>query len=422
MVYEADGSFRCRLGREGKGDDAFTKLDRIALSADGTLACLDLGSRRVLRFDRYGRRLPTWKVGGDAAVEPVDIAWSAAGLLIQMRDGRILIVDAGGLAKEAYSAPVSKSWDIEIGEPNSLFVDVTGELYSTHGREGTIVRRNAAGIVDGIRCQAIVSRATTILADGRGYRYGIQPRDAMVRMMDPTGFMTGRLTAVAKDLADAAVSPDGSDLYILDARQVNVRRYSTADLTAPPVVIGSAGRNNGQFKDPVKLTVDEAGRVYVIDSDIHRVAVFDREGRFLQNITGADKGPSFLDDPTLIAVAPNGDACYVYDADTYEVRKFAVDQAKNTAAFVTNMGGRGDSPGQFRTVQAIGCDRMGNLYAVDSRRSDIQLVDFTGSNAVVLQTWKFEKALGTSSIDYFSAGPDAGFIAASTGSGIIYTW
>ena len=81
LIYEANGVFRLRLGRPGKGNDSFTGLTQLALSRNGELLCLDAAQAQVQRFDRFHRRLPTWQLQHDAKNPAVDIAAHAKGTL-----------------------------------------------------------------------------------------------------------------------------------------------------------------------------------------------------------------------------------------------------------------------------------------------------------------------------------------------------
>lgn len=421
LVYETDGTFRLRLGREGRSADAFEGLTRIDLAADGSLAALDAKTRRIHRFDRFHRRLPTWTLGGDAA-DPIDIAWHPQGLLVQLIDGRIVIIDKEGLAKEAFAALPGQGWDLEVGAPESLVVDANGRIYTCHARSGAVVRRHANGVIDGVRASAAFARAISFRQDGAGRIIGIQPRDRLIRVFDAAGFQQARFADVARDVTDVALAGDGSALFVLDGSSGNVRRYDPRDPSIKPVVIGAKGKNDGQFHNPTKLAVDEEGRVYVLDAGMRRVSIFDRDGRFRFHVSGAAKGPSFFDAPSLLAVSPLGDAIYVYDRGTYEVKKYALDQAKQSGAFVTVMGGRGDAPGQLREAVGLDCDRLGHLYVLDRRRSDVQLVDFRGTNPVVLQVWPLEKHFGMRSATHFAAGPDASLLLGDAGSASLFVW
>jgi hypothetical protein len=188
--------------------------------------------------------------------------------------------------------------------------------------------------------------------------------------------------------------------------------------------VGGKGTNNGQWKEPIKLTIDEAGRIYVLDAGLHRVVVFDNEGRFLYNVGRYErgKGADELADPRLLAVAPAGDALYVYDYDRYDVKKFALDQNAKTGTHVTNAGGKGDNPGQIRKLSGLGCDRLGLLYLMDAGREDLQVLDFRGSNAVAVYAWGLEKSLDLRRPEHLAVLPDGGFLTGPAGSANVYRW
>ena len=154
---------------------------------------------------------------------------------------------------------------------------------------------------------------------------------------------------------------------------------------AKPLVFGQPGKNDGQFTTPTKVAVDEMGRAYVLDAGQHRVQVFDKAGAFLFAFGRYERGKQRdeLLEPFALAVSPAGDAAYIYDYDTYEVKKFALDQDKKQGTHVNNAGGKGNGPGQFRYVQQLAVDRQGLLYVLDESRADLQVIDFRGGNAIV---------------------------------------
>ncbi len=122
-----------------------------------------------------------------------------------------------------------------------------------------------------------------------------------------------------------------------------------------------------------------------------------------------------------MAVSPAGDAAYVYDYDTYELKKFALDQAKKEGVHVNNTGGKGDGPAQFRSVVGLGIDRMGLLYALDDSRDDLQVIDFRGSNAVAGPIRKVSD-LGIDSAGQLGVSPDGRFIVAYDGAFTGWRW
>jgi DNA-binding beta-propeller fold protein YncE len=424
LVFEASGRFRARLGQEGKGVDAFTGLSRIALGPGGELYCLDAEQRLVQRFDRFQRRLDSWEIQGDAKNAPIDLAWHPRGLLVLMANGQIQIFNGAGMAKEAMPAASQAGLGGGFGEPTALIADAGGEIYAAYGESGVIARYGADGKVTGVRGALCSAPCTLFRQDGSGRTYGLDGDKNEIRVFDGEGFLVAKAGGFARELTDLAVSPDGTVLCALDSDKLIVHRLNPANLTEKPQPVGGKGTNNGQWKEPVKLAIDEAGRIYVLDAGLHRVVICDRDGRFLFNVGRYErgKGPDELADPRLLAVAPAGDALYVYDYDRYDVKKYALDQTAKTGSHVTNAGGKGDSPGQIRKLAGLGCDRLGLLYLMDASREDVQVLDFRGSNAVAVYAWGMEKTLNLRRMEHFSVLPDGGFLGGAPGSAAIFRW
>jgi DNA-binding beta-propeller fold protein YncE len=416
LVYENTGEFRARLGRSGSGVDAFTQVSRLALGSDGTLYCLDPAQAQVLRFDRFHRRLPTWKLQTDVKNPAVDIAVHRSGLLILLSSGQVLVADKKGETPNAWKTLGDLGWVERPGTAQDIYVDATGETFITFPEYGFVTRYDANGIPTGVRGHSLWSFRDYAM-DGQGRYFGVNADNGKLHIFDHEGWLIAQLGGLAKHggpltrPAGLAVSPNGQSAVMLDNSAMHVVRFNLADQKAKPLVFGQPGKNDGQFTTPLRVAMDEAGRTYVLDARQRRVQVFDEQGAYLFAFGRYEKGklPEELPDPIYLAVSPAGDAAYVYDDDTYEVKKFALDQAKKQGVHVNNMGGKGDGPGQFRSVIALGVDRLGLLYVVDESRRDVQVIDFRGGNAIAGQQRKLAE-LGLPGAEYFGLAPDGRFI------------
>jgi len=424
VVFENDGRFRARLGQAAKGADGFVGLTRICVGPSGELSCLDAEQRLVHRFDRFHRRLDSYEIQGDTKVAPVDIAAHPRGLLVLMANGVIQIVDAKGLAKEALPPASDAGLRLDLGVPDGLFVDGTDEVYVSYAASGLIARYSREGKPNGLRGQPAWLPCRQFAADGAGRVFGLDPDESELRAFDSEGFLVARVGGLGRELTALAVSPDGSGVCVLDTDKSVVLRLKGSALGEKPVVVGQKGVNNGQYKEPTRLALDEDGRIYVLDAGLRRVVVFDAEGRYQFTFGRFDrgKGGDELRDPRLLAVSPAGDAAYVYDYANYDVKKFALDHAKQSAVHVTNAGGKGDSPGQIRKLAGLGCDRRGLLYLLDIGREDLQVLDFRGSNAVSLHAWKFDGNLGVRRPEHLAVAPDGQFLIGPVGSAVGFRW
>ena len=148
---------------------------------------------------------------------------------------------------------------------------------------------------------------------------------------------------------------------------------------------GSQGVGPGQFKEPWGVAVDQDGNVYVTDTWNHRLQKFDSEGRFLLqwgtfgNTQGAIIGQEkVLYGPRDIAIDAAGDL-YVTDTGNKRVMKFSP-----RGEFLGQWGGFGLQSGQFHEPVGIDIDADGNIYVADTWNRRIQKFD---SDFVFLTQW-----------------------------------
>jgi DNA-binding beta-propeller fold protein YncE len=410
QVYEADGRYRCRLGRAGDDQDDFAALTRLAIGPDDVLYALDATHRRIQRFDRFQHHLPGWPITADPNLQPVGLAVHPRGLLLLLANGLVQIYDRNGLAREAMNPLSASALVKDPGNAGDLYVDGTGEVFVTYPGAGFIARHAPEGAITGVR-GAAVHAGDRWCADGAGHVWQLDRDASWLYQCDAEGWRQLRLGGGSRDngpfkepLAVAAC-PDGSFVEVLDRDRHAVVRFDPTQPAAAPLVFGQRGKNNGQFEEPVDLAVDESGRTYVLDSDLCRVSVFDRQGAFVFGFGTSGKGAGDLREPKLLAVSPAGDAAYVYDTYHYEVKKFALDFKQNLATHVTNTGGRGDDPGQIKDLAGLGCDRQGLLYLADHDREDVQVIDFRGNSAVPILAHKLAD-IGLKRVDAMGVSPD----------------
>lgn len=428
LVYEADGTFRLRLGRSGKGGDAFTGLSRLALGRGGELYCLDATQGQIQRFDRFHRRLPTWNLQVDAKNPPVDIAVHAKGVLVLLSSGQILVADGKGQTPQAWKGLGDVGLVARAGLASAFTVDAAGEVFVSYPDYGYVTRYSAEGGFSGVAGAALWQQSVYAL-DGQGRVFGLDHATGALSLFDQDGYLVTRIGGLVRSggvltrAGAMAVTPDGQAAVVLDTSAMQVVRYDLTNPKAKPLVFAQPGKNNGQFLAPLAVAVDGAGRSYVFDSKQRRVQVFDAGGSFLYSFGRYERGkqPDELIEAIHLAVSPAGDAAYLYDYDTYEVKKFALDQAKKEGVHVNNAGGKGSGPGQFRSVVGLATDAMGLLYVLDDSREDLQVIDFRGSNAVAGQVRKLAD-LGMPDAEQLAVSPDGRLVLGYDGALVGWRW
>jgi DNA-binding beta-propeller fold protein YncE len=143
----------------------------------------------------------------------------------------------------------------------------------------------------------------------------------------------------------------------------------------------SGGVEDGQLMWPAAIAIDAGGNVYISDEALHRISIFDPQGRFLGKwgVRGNDAGRfnrpaglGFDQDQHLLVV----------DGLNNRIQRYATD-----GRFLGQWGQEGCGPGEFNLPWGIAVDRAGDVYVADWRNDRIQKFDPEG---------KFLASYGTS--------------------------
>lgn len=132
---------------------------------------------------------------------------------------------------------------------------------------------------------------------------------------------------------------------------------------------GGPGRDLGEFDRPTGLAVNRGDTLYVADTALHRITLFDYEGSPITAWTVPGSGPGQLTRPADLAVDLRGDL-YVSDAGNERIQRLRAD-----GTFVDAVGERGSGDGQFQGPSGITVAPDRQLYVADSGNRRIQQFD-----------------------------------------------
>ncbi|RZI42024.1 6-bladed beta-propeller [Herbaspirillum sp. HC18] len=127
--------------------------------------------------------------------------------------------------------------------------------------------------------------------------------------------------------------------------------------------------DEGRLAMPIGLDVDGQGNLYVSDVTTKQVQVYDPDGKHLRTIGG----PKFFKRPTGIAVDSEGKRLYVVDTGTvtneeHRVRVFDAQTGKHLLDF----GKRGSDNGEFNLPRDVVIGTDGLVYVVDGGNFRVQ--------------------------------------------------
>lgn len=133
-------------------------------------------------------------------------------------------------------------------------------------------------------------------------------------------------------------------------------------------VLGKSGRVH--LATPVGIALDEKGRVFVSDADLNLVLAFDEKDEVVLAL-GHEEG---LKNPSGIAIDKARRRLYVADSHLHQILVYGTD-----GAFLGRWGSRGPGPGQFNYPTNLALDDQGNLYVVDTGNFRVEVLDPEGA-------------------------------------------
>lgn len=160
-------------------------------------------------------------------------------------------------------------------------------------------------------------------------------------------------------------SGDGRRVYVADTAARRVHRFDLQEGRYRQI----SETPEGRLLSPIGVALDRSERLYVSDSVLKRVYVYDREGR-PRGVIGQGEE---LERPTGLAIDPREGRLYLADTLAHKVWVYDL-RGKLRYAF----GKRGSSPGEFNFPTNLFVDREGRVYVTDSMNFRVQMFDKRG--------------------------------------------
>lgn len=127
------------------------------------------------------------------------------------------------------------------------------------------------------------------------------------------------------------------------------------------------------LKRPSGISYGNANeKIYVADTAGHAIYIFQKDGAPVRMIGSRGSGPGEFNFPTHLWAGKDGNL-YVSDTLNYRVQVFSGD-----GEFLRTFGEQGDGPGYFAHPCGIVTDSLGHIYVIDRQFENIQIFDNEG--------------------------------------------
>jgi len=202
---------------------------------------------------------------------------------------------------------------------------------------------------------------------------GIYVTDTAARLLHVFDLEEGKYFQIRESLKDELVSPIG---VAVDGKRGEI--YLSDSVLRQVFVFGKGGkylREIGSSELFVRPTGIALGgeKVYVVDTHLHQVLVFDtKSGELAFRIGSNGSGQGEFNYPTNIFIR-NG-LLYITDSMNFRVQMFTMD-----GTFLSAFGKLGDGSGDFSKPKGIAVDSEGHIYVADAHFDAVQIFDREGN-------------------------------------------
>jgi len=423
--YDVNGNFLVSWGSSTN----FSTPAGITVDSNGYVYVVDSGNNNVQVFDTSGN---------PQASSP----WTSASLSYPhgiTNDGTyVYIADTSNnrIVKmwsytNAPSGTVVASWGgattfngITLSGPMGVTIDSSLNMYiADTTRNRTIETNNTTGAYIATLTGTFAS-PNSVVVDTAGSVYVVDNGGATFGRVQK--FVSGSLVAAwggtpgtgngLVDFPEGVALDSSGNVYVADIKNNRIQKFDpSGNFLLQWGIFGSA---NGQFEfsngGSFGIAVDSSGKVYVPDSALSRVQVFDTSGNWIKILAGSGTGTGLVSSPESVAVDSSGNV-YVDDSGNGRIEVFnssgyyvtqwstsglfivgiCVDSTGHLYApellsntiykydtrgnFITKIGSVGSGNGQLFFPFDAAVDQLGNLYVTDLGNRRVEKFDPSGN-------------------------------------------
>ena len=281
-IYDVDSVYYDMFGEYGEGDGQFIWPTAIARDSAGNtyVACEHLN--RIARFDSSGHPLSSWGTLGSAEGEldgPSGLAVDGDDniLVVDHHNNRVQKFTSGGQFISSFGS--AGDGDGQFNLPWGIDIDSEGDIYIADWRNDRIQKFSPDGefiaaFGESGRGDGQFHRPASVSVDNEGYIYVADWGNERVQVLDSEGSFIQNIRG------------EGTDSKWADAfLEINIEEAAArakSDLAKTDIEFFNDDPHEESshieqfFWAPTSIKLDSEGRVYVTESNRHRVQIYAR--------------------------------------------------------------------------------------------------------------------------------------------------
>jgi DNA-binding beta-propeller fold protein YncE len=240
-------------------------------------------------------------------------------------------------------------------------------VYDAKGKPAGILKPPSSTGITHIPTYVAINPTTQDVYVSDGFTSSIFVYDSKgtyLRTFAPKGDLGGKWHPLG-----LAFGADGS-LYVTDTRGTTGKDHRAVVFGPDGTLVRSMGAP-GQLTFPNGIVVDARGNIEVSDSNNGRLVVFDPAGKMIATISrGVGEGDLGL--PRGAAVDDAG-RLFVVDTADHMVRVYTIGDSKATPTYDGSFGGEGKLDGTFEYPNGIATDKRAHVYVTDRENNRVQV-------------------------------------------------
>jgi len=343
---------------------------------DDSFSSADTFAGNITRFTKNGVFVSTWTSSSPSLLGPQGLAVDNASniYVVDNFENRIEEFDSSQRLIQSWGCTGTSQG--ELSGPVGVTVNSQGTVFVSDPANFNILKFSGTTGCGTLGTPPVLAYQQTgkfsgpqgVALDGQGNMFIVdQSNDRVQRFNSSTGNFLGAWGSYGNqpgqfDFPSGIVVDHTGKVYVSDSGNNRVERFfpnGTVIKTWGSFANCVVSCLDGQFYNPLDITIDSSDHVYVTDYNNARIQKFDSSGNFITKWGSNGTGPGQFQGPVGIA-ADSSNNVYVSDSMNNRIEKFS-----SSGTFLATWGSSGTGNNQFTLPEGIGLDSAGNIYVAD---------------------------------------------------------